>query len=102
MSQWRKLPVIIDAVRFAPHVVGSEWVANRPQWLVDAINAGNITNPASPDSDGEYCLVNVTLGTAADQAVRCDAGDWIIRGVGGELYPCKPDIFELTYEAAAL
>ncbi len=31
---------------------------------------------------------------------RADIGDWIIKGVQGELYPCKPDIFEQTYEAA--
>jgi len=30
--------------------------------------------------------------------MRCDPGDWIIRGVKGEVYPCKPDIFEATYE----
>jgi len=30
--------------------------------------------------------------------MRGDIGDWIIRGVKGELYPCKPDIFEATYE----
>lgn len=30
---------------------------------------------------------------------RADRGDWIIRGVQGEFYPCKPDIFEATYEA---
>ena len=31
--------------------------------------------------------------------MRCGPGDWIIRGVKGEIYPCKPDIFEATYEA---
>lgn len=30
--------------------------------------------------------------------MRADVGDWIIRGVQGEFYPCKPDIFEATYE----
>ena len=30
--------------------------------------------------------------------MRCDSGDWIICGVKGEFYPCKPDIFEATYE----
>jgi hypothetical protein len=34
--------------------------------------------------------------------MRCDKGDWVIRGIKGELYPCKPDIFELTYEPSAL
>jgi hypothetical protein len=34
------------------------------------------------------------------EGVMCaDMGDWIIRGVAGEFYPCKPDIFEATYEA---
>jgi len=28
----------------------------------------------------------------------CSLGDWIIKGVNGEFYPCKPDIFEKTYE----
>jgi hypothetical protein len=32
--------------------------------------------------------------------MRANVGDWIIRGVKGELYPCKPDIFEATYEPA--
>lgn len=31
--------------------------------------------------------------------MRCGYGDWLIRGVKGEVYPCKPDIFEMTYEA---
>lgn len=31
--------------------------------------------------------------------MRCDVGDWIIKGVKDELYPCKPDIFDMTYEA---
>ena len=31
--------------------------------------------------------------------MRASVGDWIIKGVNGEFYPCKPDIFEKTYEA---
>ena len=30
--------------------------------------------------------------------MKANKGDWIIRGVKGELYPCKPDVFEMTYE----
>ena len=30
--------------------------------------------------------------------MKADEGDWIIKGVKGELYPCKPDVFEMTYE----
>jgi hypothetical protein len=36
--------------------------------------------------------------TTLEGVMRADKGDWIIKGVKGELYPCKPDIFEMTYE----
>jgi len=38
--------------------------------------------------------------TTLEGVMTANQGDWIIRGVKGELYPCKPDIFEATYEAA--
>ena len=39
----------------------------------------------------------VTIKTL-EGTMRADENDWIIRGVAGELYPCKPAIFEITYE----
>ena len=47
-------------------------------------------------------LMIYTLEDGPDRRAKhfADIGDWIIRGVKGELYPCKPDIFEATYEAA--
>jgi hypothetical protein len=39
--------------------------------------------------------------TAARTALRSTPGDWIIKGVNGEFYPCKPDIFAKTYEPVA-
>lgn len=44
--------------------------------------------------DGEYFLAIVTL----EGEMRANIGDWIIKGVAGEFYPCKPEIFEATYE----
>lgn len=46
--------------------------------------------------DGSGAAEIVTL----EGTMRADLGDWIIRGVKGELYPCKPDIFAATYEPA--
>jgi hypothetical protein len=43
---------------------------------------------------GKYSLVIHTL----EGDMRADEGDWVIQGVAGEFYPCKPHIFELTYE----
>jgi uncharacterized protein (UPF0303 family) len=40
--------------------------------------------------------------TTLEGTMRADPGDWIITGVKGEQYPCKPDIFEATYELAEL
>ena len=34
----------------------------------------------------------------AEGVMKADKGDWIIKGVKGELYPCKPDVFDMTYE----
>ena len=44
-------------------------------------------------------LLNWRIGTL-EGPHEVTPGDWIIRGVKGEFYPCKPDIFEMTYEAA--
>lgn len=45
--------------------------------------------------DPEHLEIRTLEGT-----MRADVGDWIIKGVQGEFYPCKPDIFEATYEPA--
>jgi hypothetical protein len=45
-------------------------------------------------SIGEFLLIETLEGTH-----RANPGDWIIKGVKGEFYPCKPDIFDATYEA---
>ena len=44
----------------------------------------------------QHCVIKTLEGW-----MRVTAGDYIIKGVRGEFYPCKPDIFELTYEAVA-
>lgn len=85
--KFRKKPVVIEAWQFL-----LEGAAPRPQWLIDAINAGTAWYQG-----GEHPYY--TIATLEGDH-RADLGDWIIRGVKGELYPCKPDIFAMTYEAA--
>lgn len=85
----RKKPVVIEAVRLEGDDTYSlnkivEFVG-RDRWMVDVV-----PNPPAPE-----LLVETVEGT-----MRCRVGDWLIRGVKGELYPCKPDIFEATYEEA--
>jgi hypothetical protein len=81
MAKFRKKPVVIEAFK-----VGS---ADAPPWALDALNAASMS----------YSAINgkLTIRTLEGD-MRADPGDWIIRGVKGELYPCKPDIFAATYE----
>ena len=80
MAKYRKKPIIVDAERWYPGVeidgVDGSHAARLAHGLpldaawVDTLEGGNIVS----------------------------SGDWIITGVRGEKYPCKPDIFEMTYE----
>lgn len=97
MAQFRKKPVVIEAFQMTPErrADNSEW----PLWLHEAWNvdydAPGALQPVNyPNSDGTDELEIVTL----EGTHRVSWGDWIIRGVKGELYPCKPDIFKATYE----
>lgn len=96
--KFRKKPVVIEAFQMtrAARDSNEHW----PQWLHEAwqkdhSEAGSVFPKEFPDSDGTDELMIVTLEGL--HLVSFD--DWIIQGVKGELYPCKPDIFEATYEA---
>jgi hypothetical protein len=77
--KYRKKPVVIEAVRFAFPMSGRDLA----KWC------GGTFEPESG-----YILIDTLEGT-----MTAHPGDWIIQGVKGEFYPCKPDIFDATYEA---
>lgn len=85
--KFRKKPVVIDAFQMTEknYYDSSIW----PDWLLEAW-----------DNDILYTApVGLVIDTLeGDMSVGWN--DWIIRGVQGEIYPCKPDIFEMTYEKA--
>ncbi|MDC9622797.1 hypothetical protein PSI22_14410 [Xenorhabdus sp. XENO-7] len=87
MAKFRKKPVVIEAFEFRGE---SNLNPSVPVWFVDAVLNGEIK--AEPD----HIIIRTLEGNH-----RADIGDWIIQGIKGELYPCKPEIFELTYEAIA-
>lgn len=66
-----------------------------PEWLSDAISSNTvITHGLGKFARGEvYATIKTLEGDH-----RCNEGDYIIRGIKGELYPCKPDIFAATYD----
>lgn len=81
MPDYRKKPVVISAFQF-------EWGCRLEPWFVDAIREGAV------DDKNDHMEIKTLEGV-----MRAERGDWIIRGVKGEFYPCRDDIFRMTYEA---
>jgi hypothetical protein len=80
MAKYRKKPVVIEAVQFN---VGDP----QPEWVTDSIFNGTI------QVFDDHATI-ITL----EGAMTANLGDYIIKGVQGEIYPCKPDIFLMSYE----
>ncbi len=88
-----KKPVEIEAVQFhfREYTTNPLSFDETPNWLENAVREEIIFPRLG--FDDRWCLVIKTL--EGDMIVS--HGDWIIRGVKGEIYPCKPDIFTMTY-----
>ena len=110
MSAFRKKQVVVEAVKwngFSNNLgltngkEGTDERYEKPDWMppvsrvvTDQKWVGH-PEPGQVWRDGE----NLWIGTLEGNMVA-SPGDWVIRGIKGELYPCKPDIFEATYEPA--
>lgn len=88
MARFRKKPVVIEAVQFTGQN-GKEVCDFAGLEGVDVESAG-----------GKHVRPFLIIPTLEGNH-RADVGDWIIKGVAGEFYPCKPDIFAATYEPVA-
>ena len=75
--KYRKKPVEVEAFRYG--------YDDEPEWF---LNSGMVK-----DIQNEYCTICTLEGD-----MRGNKGDYIIKGLRGELYPCKTDIFEKSYE----
>jgi len=87
--EYRKKPVVIEAFKWTP----DEWVGEDPEWLVELEERDLVSPMYSPAKD-EVVLRIATL----EGIMVANPGDYVIIGVEGEVYPCKPRIFEATYE----
>jgi len=86
--KYRKKPVVIEARQLETYgdlEPVAAWVRSE----------GGHAVAGQEDPGPAYMLISTLEGVH-----RADIGDFIIRGVAGEFYPCKPDIFEATYEVA--
>jgi hypothetical protein len=97
MPKFRKKPVVIEAVQL-----------NYKNWNDVCDLLGSIVSPENParntaeysDTCGEEGpYIELTIPTLEGDHLA-KHGDWIIKGVKGEFYPCKPDIFTATYDEA--
>lgn len=85
--KYRKKPIEILAWRFTKE----NYEQGVPSWITDADRPIVFLK----DRGELFCAINTLEGD-----MMANEGDWIIRGVAGELYPCKNDVFEKTYEDA--
>lgn len=105
MAMFRKKPVVIEAYQWLFDGGGNV----PPPWVVDALNVWPAPGGINFFPDGNVDLAaDDPLKTTPHMIIRTLEGsmallpgEWIIRGIKGELYPCKPDIFEATYEPVA-
>lgn len=84
IANYTKKPVTIEAIQFADD---ADTISNIHGFLGAETTVVSYDNPTSP-----VLKIGTLEGTMTAQV-----GDWIIKGVKGEFYPCKPDIFEETY-----
>lgn len=89
IAHYRKRPVVVEAVRWYG---GEEDGRAIVDWITDGGGDAAIAYLAGDP-------VSVSIVTL-EGVMRATPGDWIIRGVQGEYYPCRSDIFDLTYELA--
>ena len=86
MPKYRKKPVIIDAVKFDGSSISADTISSWSDKKVWQNTSGF----------GEF-LGSLSINTL-EGVMTASSCDYIIRGIKGEYYPCKPDIFEATYE----
>jgi len=94
VSRFRKKPVVVEAFQMtqARRWDNSEW----PEWL-NAAWQKEIGQPGAFWRDVELPHTSLHISTM-EGVMNIAWDDWIIRGVKGEIYSCKPDIFDATYE----
>lgn len=86
MPKFRKKPIVIEAFQWKDNPAELPfWITKHENFITETDGDGNFTG----------CIIETLEG---DMRVNLD--DWIIKGVEGEIYPCKPSVFAATYEPA--
>lgn len=98
--KYRKKPVVIEAIQFKvikeiPCKFGIHKETNSSEIAEFMRRPIEVRTVPNGTPRGRQCIPIETL----EGTMEANIGDFIIKGVNGEFYPCKPDIFEKTYEA---
>lgn len=83
MPIFRKKPIMIEAWQFDGGIASAEDIAARDESM----------HVLSNENGDAFIIIDTLEGR-----MTANPGDWVIRGVQGEFYPCKPDIFAATYD----
>ena len=92
--KYRKKPVVIDAIQWDGTAENASVIID---WILSSGSRSARYHSPEERSDLSYGSPSISIDTLEGSMVA-SPGDYIIRGVQGEFYPCKPDIFEATYE----
>jgi len=97
--KFRKKPVVIEAILLTQELIDLVWkelkAKHRGPEKVESLQCTK-----HPRIEGIVCRQDFWHIITLEGDMRANPGNWIIRGVSNELYPCKPDIFDKTYEPA--
>jgi hypothetical protein len=91
---YRKLPIVIEAWQLTEDNLWDvlEWADSKPYF--------SPTDPETHANGGPHTFLDGLSIFTLEGRMKADFGDYVIRGIKGEFYPCKPEIFEATYEIA--
>ena len=87
--RYRKKPIEVEAFR-----LGIDYI---PDWFMDKVTTNDVVLHGKSSGFEHYNDTNADIKTL-EGVMHANYGDFIIRGVNGEIYPCKPDIFNKTYD----
>lgn len=92
MAQYRKKPVVIEAFRLGHDPI--------PDWFMDGVSNDKCIIKTNREEFIPFEFDNTVFAEiqTLEGTMKANNGDFIIKGIKGELYPCKPDVFEMTYE----
>lgn len=93
MARYRKKPVEIEAKQVPRYSLGISTLRYVDRCIALAEWCGGISHMMNENEHDNHILIPTLEGD-----MKALPGDYIIKGIQGEFYPCKPDIFEATYE----